>query len=79
MVGARFLFPRKTLQKQKESLKNGVIHLRKNFPGTSKNMQTQIDHLVIGARTLTEGVNYVKDLLGVDMPFGGVHPKMGDP
>ncbi|WP_319522045.1 VOC family protein [uncultured Desulfosarcina sp.] len=40
-------------------------------------MQTQIDHLVIGARTLTEGVNYVKDLLGVDMPFGGVHPKMG--
>jgi hypothetical protein len=41
------------------------------------NMQTQIDHLVIGARTLTEGVNYVKDHLGVDMPYGGVHPKMG--
>lgn len=43
----------------------------------SMNMQTQIDHLVIGARTLTEGVNYVKDLLGVDMTYGGVHPKMG--
>ena len=41
------------------------------------NIQTQIDHLVIGARSLTEGVNYVKDLLGVDMPYGGVHPKMG--
>ena len=40
-------------------------------------MQIKIDHLVIGARTLTEGVNYVKDLLGVDMPYGGVHPKMG--
>jgi len=40
-------------------------------------MQTQIDHLVIGARTLTDGVNYVKDLLGVDMPYGGVHLKMG--
>lgn len=40
-------------------------------------MKTQIDHLVIGAETLSEGVNYVKTLLGVDMPFGGVHTQMG--
>ncbi len=31
-------------------------------------MQTKIDHLVIGAATLTQGVSYVKDHLGVDMP-----------
>ena len=40
-------------------------------------MQTKIDHLVIGAATLTQGVSYVKDHLGVDMPYGGVHTKMG--
>ncbi|WP_022664953.1 VOC family protein [Desulfospira joergensenii] len=40
-------------------------------------MQTKIDHLVIGAATLTQGVNYVRDHLGVDMPYGGVHTKMG--
>lgn len=40
-------------------------------------MQTKIDHLVIGARTLLQGVNYVRELLGVDMPYGGVHTKMG--
>lgn len=40
-------------------------------------MQTKIDHLVIGARTLSEGVNYVRDHLGVDMPYGGMHTKMG--
>nr|WP_321403398.1 VOC family protein [uncultured Desulfobacter sp.] len=40
-------------------------------------MKTQIDHLVIGANTLSQGVNYVKKLLGVEMPYGGVHTKMG--
>ena len=40
-------------------------------------MQTQIDHLVIGAKTLSQGVNYVREQLGVEMPFGGVHTKMG--
>ncbi|MEJ2157032.1 MAG: VOC family protein [Desulfobacteraceae bacterium] len=40
-------------------------------------MQTKIDHLVIGARTLSEGVNYVREHLGVEMPYGGVHTKMG--
>jgi hypothetical protein len=41
------------------------------------NMQTRIDHFVIGASDLAQGVSYVKDCLGVDMPYGGVHIKMG--
>ncbi|MEE4253153.1 MAG: VOC family protein [Desulfuromusa sp.] len=40
-------------------------------------MKTQIDHLVIGAETLSQGIEYVKDCLEVDMPYGGVHEKMG--
>lgn len=40
-------------------------------------MQTRIDHFVIGAETLTQGVEYVRENLGVDIPFGGVHIKMG--
>lgn len=40
-------------------------------------MTTRIDHLVIGAESLAQGVAYVRDCLGVDMPFGGVHAKMG--
>ena len=40
-------------------------------------MPTRIDHLVIGAGSLAQGVEYVKERLGVDMPFGGVHEKMG--
>ncbi len=40
-------------------------------------MPTKIDHLVIGAASLDQGVDYVRDTLGVDMPFGGVHRKMG--
>ena len=40
-------------------------------------MEIAIDHLVIGAANLTEGVAYIKDCLGVEIPYGGVHPKMG--
>jgi ribosomal 30S subunit maturation factor RimM len=40
-------------------------------------MQTRIDHLAIGASSLAQGVAYIKDLLGLDIPFGGVHSKMG--
>ncbi len=38
---------------------------------------THIDHLVIAAASLQQGVDYVKQQLGVDIPAGGVHPKMG--
>ena len=40
-------------------------------------MQTRIDHLIIGAATLDQGKTFVKEKLGVDIPFGGVHEKMG--
>ena len=40
-------------------------------------MHTKIDHLVIGASTLIQGVNFVADILGVEMPYGGTHSKMG--
>lgn len=40
-------------------------------------MQTGIDHIVIGAESLKQGVEYVKNCFGVDMPYGGVHRKMG--
>ncbi len=38
--------------------------------------QIKLDHFVIGAESLERGVEYVKDTLGVDMPFGGEHEKM---
>lgn len=40
-------------------------------------MKPRIDHLVIGARDLQQGVAYIKDVLGVEMPYGGVHTQMG--
>ncbi len=40
-------------------------------------MPTALDHLVIGATTLQQGVDYVHDTLGIDMPFGGIHHSMG--
>ncbi|OED42964.1 hypothetical protein AB833_04960 [Chromatiales bacterium (ex Bugula neritina AB1)] len=40
-------------------------------------METKLDHLVIGAASLKQGVDYVKNKLGVDVPYGGAHMKMG--
>ena len=40
-------------------------------------MQTRIDHLIIGAANLEQGMNFVEEKLGVGIPFGGVHQKMG--
>lgn len=40
-------------------------------------MPTRIDHLVIGAANLKQGLDFVWDTLGVNMPYGGEHPKMG--
>lgn len=37
----------------------------------------EIDHIVIGARTLEEGARYVEDTLGVKPVKGGVHPGVG--
>lgn len=37
----------------------------------------EIDHIVIGARTLEEGARYVEETLGVKPVKGGVHPGVG--
>jgi hypothetical protein len=36
----------------------------------------RLDHLVISARTLDEGTQYVADTLGVAPAGGGAHPLM---
>ncbi len=40
-------------------------------------MRARLDHLVITAPTLESGVTWVQDRLGVTMPPGGAHPRMG--
>jgi hypothetical protein len=40
-------------------------------------LKTAVDHLAVGARTLEEGVNFIRHELGVEIPPGGVHPHMG--
>lgn len=40
-------------------------------------MQNNLDHIVIGAKTLADGMSYVQSTLGVNIPFGGVHLQMG--
>lgn len=37
----------------------------------------KLDHIVVSAETLAEGVDYVQDLLGVPIQPGGEHPAMG--
>lgn len=37
----------------------------------------KFDHIAVTARNLSEGVAYVKECLGVDIPAGGTHPTMG--
>ncbi len=37
----------------------------------------EIDHIVIGARTLDEGARYIEEHLGVKPSKGGVHPGVG--
>jgi len=36
-----------------------------------------LDHLVVAARSLEEGVAHVRERLGVEVPYGGTHPLMG--
>ncbi len=38
---------------------------------------TELDHLTIAAHTLDQGVAYVRDRLGIALPYGGEHPRMG--
>lgn len=40
-------------------------------------MTLALDHLILAARTLDEGRDFVKERLGVEAPIGGEHPLMG--
>ena len=40
-------------------------------------LKTKLDHIVIGAASLRQGVAFVKERLGVEIPSGGEHPAMG--
>ncbi len=37
----------------------------------------RLDHLVVAAETLQQGVDYIRSTLAVDIPEGGVHKTMG--
>lgn len=37
----------------------------------------QLDHITVVARTIEEGMSYIRERLGIDMPSGGQHPRMG--
>ncbi|MCL6416519.1 VOC family protein [Aestuariirhabdus sp. Z084] len=40
-------------------------------------MKAALDHLVVAAQSLEEGVDYLQQRLGVRLPAGGKHPRMG--
>ncbi|MCJ8299243.1 MAG: VOC family protein [Pseudomonadales bacterium] len=40
-------------------------------------MKLKIDHIVVAADTLAQGISYIQQQFGVDVPLGGVHPSMG--
>src|SRR4051812_3042756 len=36
---------------------------------------TELDHITVAARSLAQGLAYLRDALGVDLPYGGAHPR----
>ena len=40
-------------------------------------MRCQLDHIVVAAATLEQGVAYIEEALGIIIPEGGEHPAMG--
>ena len=38
---------------------------------------TELDHITVAAHTLAQGVAHVQAALGIEMPHGGAHPRMG--
>ena len=37
---------------------------------------TELDHLVVAAHSLAQGLDHMRGVLGVDLPAGGAHPRM---
>lgn len=42
-----------------------------------KKENLKLDHITVLARTLEEGVAHIRDMLDIEMPAGGAHPRMG--
>ncbi|EPJ50498.1 MAG: hypothetical protein OFPI_20120 [Osedax symbiont Rs2] len=40
-------------------------------------MKLKTDHIVVAADSLQQGIDYIKQQLGVEVPMGGIHPSMG--
>ena len=40
-------------------------------------MTLELDHIALGTADLQQGVSYLKNILGVEVPQGGKHPLMG--
>ena len=38
---------------------------------------TELDHITVAARTLEQGLVHLRSVLGIDLPYGGAHPRMG--
>ncbi len=38
---------------------------------------TELDHITVAAHTLEQAVAHVHAALGIEMPYGGAHPRMG--
>jgi hypothetical protein len=37
---------------------------------------TELDHITVAAHTLDQGLHHLRDVLGLDLPPGGAHPRM---
>jgi glyoxalase-like protein len=37
---------------------------------------TELDHITVAAHTLAQGLTHLRGVLGIDLPYGGAHPRM---
>ena len=37
---------------------------------------TELDHITVAAHTLEHGLAHIRAALGVELPYGGAHPRM---
>lgn len=38
---------------------------------------TELDHITVAAHTIEQGLAYLQAILGIEIPYGGTHPRMG--
>ena len=47
------------------------------MPESCAHPMIALDHITVAAHTLEQGLRYLRDTLGIDLPRGGEHPRMG--